>query len=277
MASDSLFFTLPKRSQRAIDDAFALFINSNRFSGSQRLKRRNVGAEPISDSGGFLADSTSNTGGIQGHKSEAEPTQLPLDLIPSALQHLDIPPDDHEILSVFRNAASGWSSSSLEPLLTTDPHGKYVNRDDWRAVCAVLLENRSTEIEDDSDDASDEYIEEFDPDQEDPSISSDDEYVDHHLTPSSRRITGKKCQTKRRLYLDERKMRSNSLTKFQRQTCLDTFSLFFPDLPVAEVANQNITIKDLQRVAKLLKVKLKADEVGTFAIMTSEFVVLTSC
>ncbi len=271
-SSDSLFFTLPKRTRRAIDDAFDLSINPSHVSGSRRSKRRKVSVEPISGGGGFLAEDTSTTSNqessdIQRCKSEAEPTHLPLDFIPSALQHLDLPPDDDEILSILRNAASGWTSSSLEPLLTTDSHGKYVNRDDWRAVCAVLLENRSTEddpAEGDSD-AGDEYIEEYeeyDSDQEPPSIASDDEYMDHRFTSSSRRMRGGKSQTRRPLSLDELKTRSNTLTKRQRQTCLDTFCLFFPDVPVSEVAKRNIMIKDLQRVAKLLNEKLKADDVG---------------
>jgi len=255
-SSDSLFFTLPKRAQRAIDDAFDLSINPNHFSASHPPS---LSVEPTSGGGGFLAEEESPD--IQRCT-----THLPLDLIPSALQHLDLPPDDDQILSVLRNAASGWTSSSLEPLPTTDSHGKYVTRDDWRAVCAVLLEYRSTEdcpAEGDSDGAGDEYIEEYnDSDQEPPSIASDDEYMDHPFTSSSRRMRGgKKSQTRRPLSLDELKTQSNTLTKRQRQTCLDTFCLFFPDVPVSEVAKQNVMIKDLQRVAKLLNEKLKADEV----------------
>jgi hypothetical protein len=257
-SSDSIFFTLPKRAQRAIDDAFDLSINPNYFSAS---RPSNLSVEPTSGGGGFLAEEESPD--IQRCT-----THLPLDLIPSALQHLDLPPDDDQILSVLRNAASGWTSSSLEPLLTTDSHGKYVNRDDWRAVCAVLLENRSTEddpAEGDSDDAGDEYFEEYkeyDSDQEPPSIGSDDEYMDRRFASSPRRMRGGKSQTRRPLSLDELKTRSNALTKRQRQTCLDTFCLFFPDVPVSKVAKQNIMIKDLQRLGKLLNEKLKADEVG---------------
>src|SRR6266498_1739508 len=92
-----------------------------------------------------------------------EAGQIALDLIPSALQRLDLPPDDEDVLSIFRNAASGWTSSSIKPLVLSDSSGKYISRDDWRAVCAVLLENRPLEdvqSEDGSlDSGSDEYVE----------------------------------------------------------------------------------------------------------------------
>lgn len=93
--------------------------------------------------------------------SKSKPTHITLQAIPSALQHLDLPPDDEEVLAVFANAASGWSSSSLAPDYSAGPRykanlgetsddsgqdevdGDLVSREDWHSVCSVLLEGRA--------------------------------------------------------------------------------------------------------------------------------------
>jgi hypothetical protein len=48
----------------------------------------------------------------------------------------------------------------------------------------------------------------------------------------------------------------------QKETCLKTFALFFPDIPHHQLADHRIMIKDLQRVSKLLGEKIKAEEVN---------------
>jgi len=268
--SDAVFLTLPRRVQRAIDDVFDSIANPDRPSNLRRSKRRKVSVETGFGGGGFLVDDDppiSSSGSIPDAMEEAG--QVALDLIPSALQRLDLPPDDEEVLSIFRNAASGWTSLSIEPLDLSDSSGKYVGRDDWRAVCAVLLENHPLEDvqgsrnEDDNfDSRSDEYVEDNDDDDDDelslPSFDGED--TDDYGVRPSRRTRPTKGKGGGAFSLDEIKAQSNTLTKRQRQTCLATFTLFFPDVPPSELESQRIMIKDIQRVAKLLNEKLKADE-----------------
>ena len=52
-----------------------------------------------------------------------------------------------------------------------------------------------------------------------------------------------------------------SLTNRQRRDSLAAFSLFFPDVAPEELPKQRIMIKDIVRVAKLLKEKINADDV----------------
>lgn len=52
------------------------------------------------------------------------------------------------------------------------------------------------------------------------------------------------------------------LTARQRVECRRAFALFFPDVPDAQLDRQRIMIKDITRVAKLLKEKVTADEVS---------------
>jgi hypothetical protein len=78
-----------------------------------------------------------------------EPTHIPLTLIPTALQILDLPPADEEVLAVFENAARGWGGAQV----STGEEG--VSREDFRAVCAALLpEEEDQEEGTDGDDGS---------------------------------------------------------------------------------------------------------------------------
>jgi len=175
---------------------------------------------------------------------------------------------------VFRNAASGWASSELAPPPSnSEAQSRFISREDWRAVCAVLLENRPVEEgardrpdEDGSDvgGSSDEYVDDDDNDNSEEGISgahseiSEDEYLDGPRS-SSRRRKGK-SREEPDVSFDELKAQARDLTQRQRQTCLDTYALFFPHVSGPELADQRIAIKDIQRVAKLLNEKLKADE-----------------
>jgi hypothetical protein len=47
---------------------------------------------------------------------------------------------------------------------------------------------------------------------------------------------------------------------------LNTFALFFPEVPSLELSKQKIMVADIQRVAKLLGEKIKADGVRTFIL-----------
>jgi hypothetical protein len=261
----NLFSNLPRRIQRTIDHAFDISINPNQTdSGRRPLKRRRISIEP--SVGGFVVEPSS---------PECTNTQMPLDLIPSALQHLDIPADDEEVLSVFSNAASGWASGSSEPRTASNSERKCVSRDDWRAVCAVLLENRppddqdSDHVNDDEFDVggtSDEYVDDYDKPEGIPSPASDDNYYDGERDgPSSRRRKAKSRQVTSFDVLDVLDMQAHNLTHRQKQTCLDTFALFFPHISASNLENQRIAIKDLQSVAKILNEKLKANDVGLFS------------
>jgi hypothetical protein len=222
----------------------------------QALRSHNLGGgeEP---NGGFIIESQPQS-------------QIPLSAIPSALQYLDLPPDDEQVLSVFRNAASGWISSSNDVVDGKTGEGM-VSRNDWRSVCAVLFEHHEEEYADDSEIGPMDLDEFHETDGEieiedqlfasgNTSDGSDDEYLESPTTPSSHRQA-------------KHKSKSSSFSPFsnpspleklsprQQQTCLEAFALFFPSVPTSEIANQKIMIKDIQRVSKLLGEKIKANEV----------------
>jgi len=206
------------------------------------------------------------------------PNQILLGLIPAALQRLDLPPDDPEVLAVFRNAASGWTSASLNSLNISYSAETYVSRADWRSVCAVLLESRALEFEEskslsnfpnsaqmdeeDNEDASmtDDYVEDNSSSQSDPEEDSDEEYqeVGRNSRCRENRTTGGKRPPSPPQLLSEK---SGQPTSRQRQTSLITFALFFPEVPSPELSKQKIMVADIQRVAKLLREKIKADEI----------------
>ncbi|KAF7373159.1 hypothetical protein MSAN_00524000 [Mycena sanguinolenta] len=247
MSSNDSFAALPKYLQRRVDRAFDQSAPSN-------------DPNPTDSGGGFLVGD-----------AESSQTQIPLAAIPTALQQLDLPPDDEEVLLVFKNAASGWQSTTNSPEEISDgAAGLYVSREDWRSVCGVLLEHRAEEYEDsdgtspaagaDSDAADeDEYQE-----QDEPEADSDsDEYMEEVPFKSRRRTRSAKALRSR----SSSSASSTSLPKSkrptarQKKTCLDTYALFFPAVSEAELPDQRITVQDIQRLTKLIGDKLKGDEV----------------
>ena len=257
--SSGIFDSLSPQLQRRIDHAFDETVHHNPESAGGFL------VEEMELGGGFIID------GQVSQKSQAElDHQILLSSIPSALQRLDLPPDDEQILCVFRNAACGWSSSSND-VFDGKPSGGMVNRDDWRSVCAVLFEHHEQEYADDSEmgpmdlDASHESGGGIENDRlfgsgTDADDGSDDEYVDNPAVLSSHRHTH---QSKSKPIFFSRPSSSSPPAKLslRQQTSLETFALFFPSVPPSEVANQKIMIKDIQRVSKLLGEKIKANEV----------------
>ncbi|KAK1226831.1 hypothetical protein PQX77_010187 [Marasmius sp. AFHP31] len=219
--------------------------------------------------GGFIVDDEEDRHEVLDNNQE-KPEFIPLSTIPDALQLLGLDPGDAQVMGVFRRAASDWGDVQGDGSTTAnrDTEEGLVSLKDWRAVCGVLLEGadipESVEPpdigEDDSDgppsdsyepeDDSDEYLEEQDishqrrrprgttakmtADFDLSSLSGDDEDED---VPSARRLTPR-----------------------QRQTCLQAFALFFPDASPEDLPKQRLRITDIQRVAGLLKEKLKADE-----------------
>lgn len=261
-SSDSLFYTLSNHVQRRIDEAFDVV--------SKDVGNAAFGAD------GNLKVVNDVEGAIVQDGDKVPPLQIPLTLIPAALQYLDLPPDDPEICSIFRNAASGWSSSS--PNIRRNE--EYVSRDDWRAVCAVLLEHDDGDDEDpldslpraqipgsceEDDEESGSYRESDDDSAESTTGDLDGEYIEGE---TSRRKPGgpRKAEL---LSPSTKALDTQKLTPHQRQACLDAFALFFPDASPAELPEKKIMMKDIQRVAGLLKEKIKAEEMVEMLDMCS--------
>lgn len=279
-SSDSLFFTLPLRLQRLIDDAFDLTANPN-YTVYDKIKTNEIipqQKQTLNDgAGGFLVESYEshpNTSAIEDDsQNKKSRSSISFSLIPSALQLLDLPPDDAEVLSVFKNAATGWSSGSITSLEGLDPQEKFVSREDWRSVCAVLLEHRNSENPSDDERLSrisksgnlqdveldsEGYIE---PESGTESASSSDEYMEHQIKVR-KRVQDHNRQFTSHLAHPPLHLDIERPSRRQKETCLKTYALFFPEVPHDKLADQRIMIKDLQRVLKLLGEKIKAEEVN---------------
>ncbi|KAF8340140.1 hypothetical protein F5887DRAFT_1284361 [Amanita rubescens] len=241
------FDNLPQTTQRRIDKAFDAIASS-----ASPEPRNGVPVYQEDTAGGFLLDAEPGPG-------LSNPSHIPFSLVPDALCRLNLPTDDDQILSVFRNAASGWRSATNtidESHVSTDG---LVSRDDWRSVCAVLLEHADDQAEGRSSDGS--VYENFDLDGSEGSDyvsnggESDDDYQEEGPTTRSRgprtRRTGSGLGAREEY----------TLTKQQQEACLEAYSLFFPSIPLTDLPNKNIMIKDIQRVAKLLGEKLTAEDV----------------
>lgn len=265
--SDTVFHSLPHYVQRRIDRAFDSVASPK---GAAEPK------EGLDSGGGFVVEDEVLAGGFLPEDTGPQinqPSEISMSSVPSALQYLDLPPDDEQVLSVFRNAASGWSSSTSKDIEGNDMSGGTVSRDDWRAVCAVLLEHHKEEYEDDSDGSALGNVvqeNEEDPESDDQYLGSgasdndsDGEYVEGPAATGSRRRTrGRPAKSvSPSPSFGSPSPRRRTLTARQQQTALAAFALFFPSVPESEIPNQKIMIKDIQRVAKLLGERIKAEEV----------------
>ena len=290
-SSDPLFLTLPLRLQCLIDEAFNLtavpsHIVNSKGNDSDTIPQKNttIGA------GGFLVEpykSHPNASGpiidddILELQNNGRQASIYLSSIPSALQLLDLPPDDSEVLSVFKNAASGWTSDSITSFEGLNPQEKFVSREDWRSVCAVLLEHRSNEISSDDERLPTKMSksgdwQDVEPDSEsyidhesgvDSAETSSDEYVEHHIRPQ-KRVKDQNRQSASRLARSVLHLNPTRLSTRQKETCLKAFALFFPEAPHHTLADHRIMIKDLQRVSKLLGEKIKAEEVNIYILFS---------
>ncbi|PCH44364.1 hypothetical protein WOLCODRAFT_138959 [Wolfiporia cocos MD-104 SS10] len=248
--------------------------------------------------GGFLmnddAQSTSSDYAERDGNTRAytEHSQIPLFLIPTALQLLDLQPDDEDVLEVFRNAASGWENNNHR---TDSEHAleQFVSRKDWRAVCAALLDSgRETEDVPSEEESEDEYNlnDEDNSNPEDVYVhsesegaesassfgGSDDEYRDSGYTPKAKakargkdknaaqlaqKRTSRRASRRSPLSDSDEPHEPRRLTVRQKQECRRMFSLFFPTVGDADLDAQRIMIKDITRVAKLLQEKITAEEI----------------
>lgn len=280
--SDSLFLTLPLQLQRLVDEAFDLTTDPNytvydlaNDQANDTIPQQNL---PIG-AGGFFVESyeshpNTTDEGVLDRRNNKRRSSIPLSSIPSALQLLDLAPDDSEVLSVFKNAASGWSSGSTTSFEGVNLQEKFISREDWRSVCAVLLEHRNSEISGDErlprmsksrnwqdvDLDSEGYV---DPGSvADSTESSSDEYMVHHIRPR------KKVQAQYRQFTSRLACPPLHLTSTrQKETCFRTFALFFPEVPHHRLADHRIMIKDLQRVSKLLGETIRAEEVSIISFL----------
>ncbi|KAJ7753896.1 hypothetical protein DFH07DRAFT_823511 [Mycena maculata] len=243
-STNDSFSALPQYLQHRIDKAFVESVPS-------------AGSDPLDSGGGFVA-------GVTGGFLAEDRAQIPLSAIPTALQRLDLPPDDEQVLLVFKNAASGWKSSSNKPDEIGEEAAVYVSRDDWRSVCAVLFEHHAEEYEDsdggavgdqpyvDSSGEDDEY-QEPEPD------SDSDEYIEGPST--SRRRTRMKRRARSSSSSASSISSPKKLTSRQTKTCLETYALFFPSASESDLPNQRIMIKDVQRLSKLIGDTLKGEDI----------------
>ncbi|KAK0188006.1 hypothetical protein F5146DRAFT_1061592 [Armillaria mellea] len=252
----STFSVLPRYLQRRIDKVYISTAKSLHLVETPPLKKSEQVASTSSGGGGFLVEDDPDE--TEDEIDASQIPDIPISSIPSALQLLDLPPDDEQVLTIFRQAASGWDDGASASTELS------VSMDDWRAVCAILLEHHAQEYADSDGDAISRPVsdpgsdyEEGDVDMGEASDDGDDDYVEE---ASSRRRTRTTTHI-RDSDSDSESTMPKQLTKRQKQTCLENFALFFPDATPQDLPRQKIMISDIQRVSKLLNEKLKAEEI----------------
>ena len=244
--------------------------------------------------GGFIPESASTTDDDETMNSPNRIDQIPLSAIPSALQLLDLQPDDEDVLSVFRNAATGWENKHVSFAEKQDEAHLLVSRKDWRAVCAALMDDGAGDDEDreeDQEDAEMGGVEEDEPSGEewvesdsasdpDEGDDSDDEYAGNASAQSKSRTqrtaTSRKGNTRRGASSPLSSLGSSDdedfagkakrITPRQKAESRRAFALFFPDVPDTELDKKRVMIRDIARVAGLLKEKLTTEEVCSYSI-----------
>ncbi|KZT63493.1 hypothetical protein DAEQUDRAFT_680273 [Daedalea quercina L-15889] len=318
---DPAFAALPaslrRRIDRAFDDALDSYVEYPRERRELSNKIPSGSSAQTSEPGGFIADdiwpggflpegdvqpggfvvdaavpqdSAANTARRISENGDAG-ARIPLSFIPHALQLLDLQPDDEDVLAVFRHAASGWEDKGHITPHSRELDEQYVDRQDWRAVCAVLLggdegdedfnPSRSGALDAsdeggeltplESSNAEDEYegSEPLGGSSEVSDDASDGEYEEGFIAERPRRKKGvglvrartSKWPSRRRAKSDDDdEPNHHRLTSRQRLECRRVFALFFPNVPDSQLHKQRIMINNINRVAKLLKEKITAEE-----------------
>jgi hypothetical protein len=307
---DASFQSLASNVRSRIDNAFYSASLTKHPSAKDVLK---VGLEYDVTPGGFLLDDDDNMAGgflppsppaiVQegGHEPEEgeQPSYISLSHIPYALQLLDLPPDDEEVLAVFRSAATGWEddhSSSRrtgrghrrEAMVTSkeDPIEEHVSLRDWRAVCAALMvesgddeaEKEGSVIDDDRDEENtdaDATGQDVSSGLEESSGETSDEYRSE--TRSRKRPRRSAAGPKSSRNAPPRHTRSAAarrrsplspsasaeITPRQQRECLQTFLLFFPGVPEEVAKHRRLGVRELNAVATVLNEKIKPEEVSS--------------
>ena len=300
MNTGGLNLVLTVMSLRArIDDAFYIALDPQNRPSHDPVEA--PGGFLLDDNlGGFFPPSPPTAGHETGHGSERDEqsSYIPLSRIPHALQLLDLPPDDEEVLAVFRNAATGWEDDDSSrrtarrrkrDLTTTsednDATEELVSLRDWRAVCAAVM-GEDGDDEDDREGSSaindDEILdatgEDSSPELEESSGGSSDEYRitetksrkrsrksaaatggDAGATRKTRARKSQSATTRRRSPLSP--STSADITPRQRRECLKAFLLFFPGVPEEEAQHRRLGMREVNVAATVLKEKIKAEEV----------------
>lgn len=280
----------PARKRRKLDHTPGGFIAAGGFMPEEPAPGGFVVDEP--GGGGFVRDEAPAAGGFMApaaggfiapeqddSDAHAAHTHIPLSLIPAALQLLDLQPDDEDVLSVFSNAASGWGSGARGEA-GDDAEEMFVSRKDWRAVCAALLDAGDGEEDDVSMEEEDgagaeasgeDYVQsESEEEGADGGGDSDDDSYGEGTQAKkgkgkAQAVTKRRTST-RSLQRNEEQVAATDgrLSARQKTECRCAFALFFPDVADEELDRQRLGIKDITRVAKLLKEKITAEEVSMF-------------
>jgi len=295
------------------DDSMGGFIPSepNAFEGGFVLDEPETGGGFIvddddddDDGGGFVPEPSPPRAGpststipvdhdseAQGEEGTPDPdSHIPLSLIPTALQILDLPPDDEQVLLVFKNAASGWTSGPASARRTTragEPTEEVISLRDWRAVCSVLLEPNAQDagvdeeddrvdqdgdarasdgLVEDSGGSSEEYIE-SDPGRYSDDPDPDDDYSDTPAKRSTRSTRRRSTRANKGFDESDEDAEINKnrpLTARQKEASRQAFALFFPPSADIDLGKQRVTISDLVRVSKELNEKITYDQVRRF-------------
>ncbi|KAI0251919.1 hypothetical protein BJV78DRAFT_1125608 [Lactifluus subvellereus] len=227
--------------------------------------------------GGFLPPSPPAVVQEGGHESgECEqPSHIPLSRIPYALQLLDLPPDDEEVLAVFRNAATGWGDD--HPSSRHTGLEEHVSLKDWRAVCAALMDDGGYDEGAKEGNAIDEEEEEESADAdatgqdlssglEESSGESSDEYRSEARSQKRpRKSAGPRATRNIRSAAARRRSppspsTSAEITPRQRRECLQAFLLFFPAVPEEVAKRRRLGVRELSAAATVLNEKIKTEE-----------------
>ncbi|KAG8862952.1 hypothetical protein FRB96_000372 [Tulasnella sp. 330] len=226
------------------------------------------------------------------------PTHIPISLIPRALQILDLP-QDPDVLSIFQQAASGWGGQHIDQedgvslkdwravcaVLLADPRDTGMERPSQSSSAPFSDEEMDAEQDEDEDNDEDENDAEraespaegndgdyAESDEGGYSVAEDDDGDEDEYRvdgrPSKRGSVARKTRSSKR---SDRRSASASpadqgpiqLTARQRNECLKAFALFFPDFAddKANLIKQRILIRDVARIAKLLKERLATEEI----------------
>ncbi|KAF8271862.1 hypothetical protein EI94DRAFT_1719659, partial [Lactarius quietus] len=296
------FLSLAPNLRSRIDDAFHTALASDQ-QGSGALTVGITDDAP----GGFLLDNDDSMAGgflppsppagttMNQREGNDQPSYIPLSRIPHALQLLDLSPDDDDVLSVFRNAATGWGDNHISASHSTrrghnatvrseenDETEECVSLRDWRAVCAALMDDGVEEEGAGDVDIDDENAGDVDPNSssslEESSCESSDEYHDAETAKSRKRprkstsapTAGHKATRKAR----QRKTQSTTprrvdsvtpsvtveVTPRQRRECLQAFLLFFPGVPEDVAKLRRLGVRELSAAATVLNEKIKTEE-----------------
>ncbi|KAI0280400.1 hypothetical protein BGY98DRAFT_964197 [Russula aff. rugulosa BPL654] len=213
----------------------------------------------------------------------------------------DLPPDDEEVLAVFRNAATGWEDDvpsrrsahrrKHDPTTTSEDNDVTEGRislRDWRAVCAAVM-GEDGDDEDDREGSSasngDEILDAIGEDSSSPELEessggSSDEYriTETRSRKRSRKsaaATGggvgagatRKTRARKTQPTNTRRRSplspstSAEITPRQQRECLKAFLLFFPGVPEEEAQRRRLGVREVNAAATVLKEKIKTEEI----------------